>query len=77
MFTTAARTLVTPESIAFYLTNLIEFSKTIPFSQISEFIQQKADEKKNLEEEIQNLNYQIKMLKEEKSSSETRRASAL
>src|SRR3954468_14742417 len=33
---------LTPESIASYLTNLIEFSNTIPFSQISEFIEQKA-----------------------------------
>ena len=68
---------LTPESIASYLTNLIEFSKTVPFSQISEFIQQKADEKKKLEEEIQKLNDQIKILKEEKSNSEARRISAL
>ena len=68
---------LTPESIASYLTNLIEFSKTVPFSQISEFIQQKADEKKKLEEEIQKLNDQIKILKEEKSTSEARRSSAL
>jgi hypothetical protein len=45
---------LTPESIASYLTNLIQFSKTVPLSQISEYIQQKADEKKKLEEQIQN-----------------------
>ena len=50
-----------PESIASYLTNLIEFSKTVPFSQISEFIQQKVEEKKELEQEIQRLNDQIKI----------------
>ena len=68
---------LTPESIAYYMTNLIEFSKTIPFSQISEFIQQKAEEKIKLEEETQKLKDQIKILNEEKSSSEARRASAL
>jgi alanine racemase len=68
---------LTPESIASYLTNLIEFSKTVPFTQISEFIQQKAEEKKKLEEEIQKLKDQIKILKDEKSSSELRRTSAL
>jgi alanine racemase len=50
---------LTPESIASYLTNLIEFSKTVPFSQLSEFIEQKAEEKKKLEEEIQKLKDQI------------------
>jgi hypothetical protein len=68
---------LTPESIAYYMTNLIEFSKTVPFSQISEFIQQKADEKIKLEEEIQKLKDQIKILNEEKSSSEARHTSAL
>jgi cell division protein FtsB len=68
---------LTPESIACYLTNLIEFSKTVPFSQISEFIQQKADEKIKLEEETQKLKDQIKILKDEKSTSELRRTSAL
>jgi cell division protein FtsB len=68
---------LTPESIASYLADLIEFSKTVPFSQISEFIEQKAEEKKKLEEEIQKLKDQIKTLKEEKSSSEARCLSAL
>jgi cell division protein FtsB len=68
---------LTPESIACYLTNLIEFSKTVPFSQISEFIQQKADEKIKFEEETQKLKDQIKILKDEKSTSELRRTSAL
>ena len=68
---------ITPERIASYLTNLIEFSKTVPFSQISEFIQQKAEQKKDLEQETQMLNDQIKKLNEEKSISEARRASAI
>ena len=68
---------LTPESIASYLRNLIEFSKTVPFSQISEFIQQKVEEKKELEQEIERLNNQIKKLNEEKSISEARRSSVL
>jgi hypothetical protein len=60
---------LTPESIASYLTDFIQFSKTVPFTQISEFIQQKADEKLKLEEEIQKLKDQIKTLGDEKSSS--------
>jgi DNA-binding transcriptional MerR regulator len=68
---------LTPESIASYLTNLIQFSKTVPLSQISEYIQQKADEKKKLEEQIQKLKDQIKILKEEKSNIELRHTSAL
>jgi hypothetical protein len=68
---------LTPESIASYFANLIEFSRTVPFSQIPGLIWQKGEEKIKLEEEIQNLEDQIKILNEEKSSSETRRASAL
>jgi alanine racemase len=68
---------LTPESLASYLANLIEFSKAVPFSQISEFIQQKANEKVKLEEEIQKLKNQIKIIKDEKSTSELHRTSAL
>jgi hypothetical protein len=68
---------LTPESIASHLANLIEFSKTMPVSQIPDFIQQKADEKKKLEEQIQKLKEQVKMLQEEKSTSEARCLSAL
>jgi chromosome segregation ATPase len=56
---------------------LVEFSKTVPLSHISEYIQQKADEKKKLEDEIQKLKDQVKILNDEKSSSELRRTSAL
>jgi chromosome segregation ATPase len=68
---------LTPESIASDVTNLIEFSKSVSFSQISEFIEQKKEEKKKLEEEIKKLKDQIKTLEEEKSSSEARCLSAL
>jgi predicted nucleic acid-binding Zn-ribbon protein len=76
---------LSPDNIALHIKDLTEFSKTngtnnnhiLPLSQISEFIQQKADEKKKLEEEIQTLKSQIKILDEEKSKSEHRRAYAL
>jgi predicted nucleic acid-binding Zn-ribbon protein len=77
------------ENISFYIRDLLEFSKTnsdnsnyssniiVPLGQISEFVQHKAEEKKKLEEEIQTLKNQIKILNEEKSNSEERRNSAL
>jgi hypothetical protein len=76
------------ENVALHIKDLVEFSKTngnnnsnnivvVPLSQISDFIQQKKDEKKKLEEKIQVLNSQIKILNEEKSNSEHRRESAL
>ncbi|HET7390241.1 MAG TPA: hypothetical protein VFJ51_05410, partial [Nitrososphaeraceae archaeon] len=70
---------LSPEDVALHMKDLLEFSKMniVPLSQISEFIHQKADEKKRLEEEIQTLKGQIKMLEEEKSGSEDRRSSAL
>lgn len=43
------------EHIADYITNLLEFSKTVPFSQIPGYILQKRQEKENLEEQIQIL----------------------
>ena len=76
------------ENIAFHIKDLLEFSKTnssnnsnnnigIPLSQISEFIQQKADEKKKLEEKIKSLESQIQILNEQKATSERHRDFAL
>ena len=70
---------ISPDNVALHMKDLLEFSKTnlVPLSQISEFIDQKVDEKKRLEEEIQTLKGQIKTLEAEKSNSEDRHASAL
>lgn len=74
------------ENIAFHIKDLLEFSKTnnnstnnivIPLSQVSEFMQQKAVEKKKLEEEIKSLESQIQILNEQKATSERSRDSAL
>jgi hypothetical protein len=46
---------LTPENIASYLTDLLEFSKSIPISDIPHYIEQKKQEKKKLEEEIERL----------------------
>ena len=70
---------VAPENIASHLRDLMEFSKSniIPLSKISDYIEQKAEEKKKLEQEIQKLEDQIETLKEEKSVSEGLRNAAL
>jgi hypothetical protein len=73
---------LSPEDVASHIKDLLEFSKNtnnnaVPLSQISDFIQQKTNEKKKLEEEIQILKDEIKTLNEEKLDSEHRRASAL
>ena len=73
---------LSPENIAFHIKDLLEFSRAnndivVPLSQITQYIQQKIDEKKKLEQEIQTLKDQIKTLNEEKANSEQRRNSAL
>jgi predicted nucleic acid-binding Zn-ribbon protein len=73
---------LSPENIAFHIKDLLEFSRAnsdivVPLSQITQYIQQKTEEKNKLEQEIQTLKYQIKTLNEEKANSEQRRNSAL
>jgi len=66
-----------PERIAFYITNLLEFSQTVPLPQIPEYIQQKRQEKEKLEQEIQIMEEKVKKLQKEKSDSELLCNSAL
>jgi hypothetical protein len=70
---------LTPESIAFLLEDLLEFSKesVVPLSQISDYIEQKSDEKENLEQEIRKLKEQITLLQIEKSGFEDLRHYAI
>ena len=49
---------ITPENIESLLTDLLEFSKTVPFSKVSDYIQRKIDEKGKLEAKIRELNNQ-------------------
>ena len=68
---------LTPESIVSYLTDLLEFSKTTPFSHIPNLIQQKTAEKEKLEQEIKNLKDQIVVLRLQKSEFEQLRDGTL
>jgi DNA repair exonuclease SbcCD ATPase subunit len=70
---------VSPEKIASHLKDLLEFSnsRVVPLPQISEYIKEKEDEKKKLEQEIQKLEDQKETLAKEKSVSEDLRNAAL
>jgi hypothetical protein len=68
---------LTPENISLYIQDLLEFSKTIPFSQITEYITKKVDEKKKLEEQIEQVRNEKEILDEEKSDIEFYRDKAL
>src|ERR1051326_6105637 len=66
-------------NIASQLRDLLEFSTSgvIPFSQIPNYIKEKADEKEKLEQEIKNLELKIGMLTLEQSDRESLRDQAL
>jgi predicted nucleic acid-binding Zn-ribbon protein len=59
-----------PDKIAYYLDELLKFSKDIPLSQIPEYIKQKTHDKSKLEKDIEELQEKIKQLKEEKLAAE-------
>ena len=68
-----------PENIASHLKDLVELSttNTMPFSQIPNYVKQKADEKEKLEKEIKKLKAQKEILNLQKSNSESVRDQAL
>jgi hypothetical protein len=68
---------LTPENIASYLTDLLEFSKSVPISDIPHYIEQKKQEKKKLEEEIERLKEQKEDLAAQKSAAEDLREATL
>lgn len=68
---------IKPEAIATYIADLLEFSYTVPFSQISSYISQKGQEKKELEKEIDKLQNEIQILQTQKSDSERLSSAAL
>lgn len=68
---------LSPELIADYITNLLEFSHNVPFSEIPIYILQKKDEKEKLEQQIQILEEKVKKLQTEKSDSDRLCNSAL
>ncbi|MFL6377463.1 MAG: hypothetical protein ACJ72R_08390 [Nitrososphaeraceae archaeon] len=69
---------LSPQSISSYLQDLVEFSSNVlPISKIPDYIKEKTDEKRKLEEEIEKLNVQISRLQQEKKNSESLRDQAL
>jgi hypothetical protein len=69
---------LTPENIASRLKDLFDFSTTnMPFSQIPNYVKQKADEKEKLEKEVKKLKAQKEILNLQKSYSESVRDQAL
>lgn len=61
---------LTPQSIASYLRDLLEFSKTLVFSQIPAYLDQKNQEKDQLEKKLQELTAQTEMLQQKKTQLE-------
>jgi hypothetical protein len=70
---------LTPESISSFVQDLIEFSATnvLPISKVSDYLKEKEEVKRSLEEEIKRLNTQISTLKQEKKDCEYARDEAL
>jgi regulator of replication initiation timing len=61
---------LTPQNIAPYLRDLLEFSNTLVFSQIPAYLEQKKQEKDQLEKKVQELKEDTERLQLEKSDSE-------
>jgi hypothetical protein len=59
-----------PDKIAYYIDELLKFSKDVPLSQITEHIKQKTNDKSKLEKDIEELQDRIKQLQEEKLAAE-------
>ena len=59
-----------PDKIAYYLDELLKFSKDIPLSQIPDYIKQKTNEKSKLEKDIEELQEKTKQLEQERLASE-------
>ena len=62
---------LTPQNIASYLRDLLEFSNTLVFSQIPAYLEQKKLEKDQLEKEVQKLKVDKEQLQLEKSNSQS------
>lgn len=66
-----------PHKVASYIEDLISFSKTVPFSQIEPYIDDKKSENTKLEDHKRNLESQIQKLQKDEANSKTRRDAAL
>jgi hypothetical protein len=61
---------LTPHNIASYLRDLLEFSNTLVFSQIPAYLEQKKQEKDQLEKKVQELRDDTELLQIKKTDSE-------
>jgi hypothetical protein len=68
---------LSPQNIALHLADLLEFSKTVPLSDIPAYLKEKTEEKGKLEEKIENLDVVIELLQDEASDAQSRRDKAL
>jgi hypothetical protein len=68
---------LSPRDIAFHLTDLIEFSKSVPLSKIHDYVKEKTNENGKLEEKIEDLKVLIENFHEEESDARSRRDKAL
>jgi peptidoglycan hydrolase CwlO-like protein len=69
---------LSPQRISSYLEDLIEFSRDVlPISKIQDYIKQKTDEERKLQEEIEKLSEKISALRQEKMKHESLRDQAL
>jgi hypothetical protein len=68
---------LSPQNIAFHLTDLLEFSKTVPLSKIPDYIKEKTNEKEKLEDKIEDREVLIENFQEEASNALSRRDKAL
>jgi hypothetical protein len=68
---------LSPQDIASHLADLLEFSKTVPLSKISDYVKEKTNEKGKLEDKIEDLQVLIENFQEDASDAMSRRDKAL
>ena len=68
---------LSPQNIALHMADLLELSKTVPLSKISDYVKEKTNEKRKLEEETEKLKAQIQTLRAQKEDAELIRDQAL
>jgi hypothetical protein len=66
-----------PDKIAYYIGELLTFSKDIPLSQIPDYIKQKTNDKSKLKKNIEGLQEKINQLEEERLLAEELRNASL
>ena len=68
---------LSPQTIAFHMADLLEFSKTVPLSKIPDYIKEKTNERIKLEDKIEDLEVLIENFQDEASDAISRSDKAL